>query len=218
MADQPTRIFLVDDHPLVRECLTTLLRRRPGMEVCGEAGDHLGAVVGIERAAPDVVIVDLSLNGDSGIELLRDLQERHPEVALIVLSMHEDDQRVEQALRAGARGYVMKGEATGRIVEAVRGVQEGRIYVNAETMNRLAKRLVGRKAPAGEPVGTLSEREKEVFRRLGRGRTTREIADELNLSIKTIETHRAHIKEKLVLASARDVARLARDWVGSQLP
>jgi DNA-binding NarL/FixJ family response regulator len=213
MTPPQIRIFLVDDHPLVREWLATLLRQQPDLEVCGQAEDARQALATMEADPPDVAIVDLSLKTSSGLDLIKELSERLPTIQVIVLSMHEEIFYAERALRAGARGYVTKRESTHRIVEAIHEVQAGRLYANAELLAKLAERIVGRNQSiqAGS-VETLSDRELEVFRRLGEGQANRLIAEELRLSIKTVQAYCARIKGKLALANAAELAREAIRW------
>jgi DNA-binding NarL/FixJ family response regulator len=192
--------------------LAGLVSQHPGLTVCGQAEDAAGALRGITKHAPDVAILDLSLQTGSSLELIRTLRKQHPLVAVIVLSVHEDLLHVERALRAGALGYVTKRESTARIIEAIRQVRSGRMYVNPETLQRLAERAVGRTGPAHDPVDTLSKRERTVFHLLGEGRTTRQIASELNLSIKTVQTYCEHLKRKLGLPG---VAQLIREAIRS---
>jgi DNA-binding NarL/FixJ family response regulator len=207
------RIFLVDDHPLVREWLATLLRQQPDLEVCGQAEDARQAFATMEADPPDVAIVDLSLKTSSGLDLIKDLSERLPTIQVIVLSMHEEIFYAERALRAGARGYVTKRESTHRIVEAIHEVQAGRLYANAELLAKLAERIVGRnQSTQAGSVETLSDRELEVFRRLGEGQANRLIAEELHLSIKTVQAYCARIKGKLDLANAAELIREAIRW------
>jgi DNA-binding NarL/FixJ family response regulator len=213
MIPPPTRIFLVDDHPLVREWLATLLRQQPDFEVCGQAEDARDAFATMLADPPDVAIVDLSLKTSSGLDLIKELSERMPETQVIVLSMHEEIFYAERAMRAGARGYVTKRESTHRIVEAIHEVQAGRLYANAELLAKLAERIVGRNQ-SNQPgsVETLSDRELEVFRRLGEGQANRLIAEELHLSIKTVQAYCARIKDKLGLANASELTREAIRW------
>jgi DNA-binding NarL/FixJ family response regulator len=208
-----TRIFLVDDHPLVREWLATLLRQQPDFEVCGQAEDARDAFATMLADPPDVAIVDLSLKTSSGLDLIKELSDRLPETQVIVLSMHEEIFYAERAMRAGARGYVTKRESTHRIVEAIHEVQAGRLYANAELLAKLAERIVGRnQSTQPGSVETLSDRELEVFRRLGEGQANRLIAEELHLSIKTVQAYCARIKDKLGLANASELAREAIRW------
>ncbi len=208
-----TRIFIVDDHPLVREWLAALLQQQPDFMVCGQAEDAATALAAMAKAKPDVAIVDLSLKTGSGLDLIKDLRAMHPHVAVIVLSMHEEMFYAERALRAGALGYVMKRESTGQIIDAIRQVLAGRVYANPEVLGRLAERLVGRTSVPRGTVEGLSDRELEVFRRLGRGEPTRQIASELHLSIKTVQAYNARIKEKLGLPSGAQLVREAVRWV-----
>jgi len=213
MTPPQIRIFLVDDHPLVREWLATLLRQQPELEVCGQAEDARQAFTTMEADPPDVAIVDLSLKTSSGLDLIKELSEHLPTIQVIVLSMHEEIFYAERALRAGARGYVTKRESTHRIVEAIHEVQAGRLYANADLLAKLAERIVGRnQSTQPGSVETLSDRELEVFRRLGEGQANRLIAEELHLSIKTVQAYCARIKGKLDLASAAELAREAVRW------
>jgi DNA-binding NarL/FixJ family response regulator len=216
MPSAPARIFIVDDHPLVRESLTNLLRQQPDFSVCGQAGDAAGALAAIAATAPDVAIVDLSLKDSSGLDLIKDLRERHPKIAIIVLSMHEELYYAERSLRAGARGYVTKRESTGQIVNAIRQVRTGRIYANAELLSQLAERMIGHTAAPPEGPAALSDRELDVFQRLGRGQNTRLIASELNVSMKTVQAYCARIKDKLRLASGTELVLEAVRWVENE--
>jgi DNA-binding NarL/FixJ family response regulator len=212
-----TRVFVVDDHPLVREWLSALLREQPDLEICGQADHARNALAPILAARPDVAIVDLFLKGGSGLDLIKELREQAPQTDVIVLSMHEEPGYAERALRAGARGYVTKRESTTQIVEAIRQVRKGRVFANGELLAALAGRMVGQAtAPSADPVEDLSDRELEVFRRLGQGRGTREIASELGLSLPTVQTYCQRIKEKLRLESAHELVREAVSWVQDQ--
>lgn len=209
-----TRVFIVDDHPLVREWLSALLRKQPDLELCGAAEDATDGLPAMLVDPPDVAIIDLSLKNTSGIELIKELAEHLPGTQAIVLSMHEEVFYVERAVRAGARGYVTKQEATDRILEAIRSVSSGRVFMNPGMLTALTFRMAGH-APdqlAGN-VEALSDRELDVFRRLGRGQTTRQIAQELAISIKTVQAYAARIKEKLQLASGAELVREAVRWV-----
>jgi DNA-binding NarL/FixJ family response regulator len=209
----PKRIFLVDDHPLVREWLTTHLRQQGDLAVCGEAEDAPHALEGILALKPDVVILDISMSGRSGIDLIKDLKRLQPNVGVIVLSMHDEMTYAERALHAGARGYVMKREATNKIVAAVRQVLAGGVYVSERVQARLAERFVGGMPPASQsPVSLLSDRELEVFQLLGQGRDTKQIAEELQVSFKTVHTYCARIKEKLRLTKATELLYEAVRW------
>lgn len=205
------RIFLVDDHPLVREWLAQLLRGEPEFEVVGQAEDAAGALAAMRPNPPDIAIVDLTLRSGTGLDLIKDLRAQLPAVQVIVLSMHEELAQVERALRAGAAGYVMKRESTTRIVEAIRCVRSGNVYANPEVLARLAERMVGRRQTSGS-VDALSDRELEVFRRMGEGHATKRIATDLGVSMKTVQEYQARIKEKLGLADAAELMRAAVRW------
>ncbi|MBW8782931.1 MAG: response regulator transcription factor [Verrucomicrobia bacterium] len=207
----PTRVFIVDDHPLVREWLMALLHQTEDLIVSGQAEGVREGVAAMLLDPPDVAIVDLSLKNSSGLDLIAELADQLPVVRVVVLSMHEETFYAERALRAGARGYVMKRESTEQIVEAIREVCAGRLYASPALLGRLAERMVGR--PVIGSVETLSNRELDVFRRLGNGHSTRRIAEELNVSIKTIQAYCARIKEKLSYADASELVRDAVRWV-----
>jgi DNA-binding NarL/FixJ family response regulator len=210
---KPKRIFLVDDHPMVREWLTTHLDQQGDLTVCGEAEDVPRALQGILALKPDVVILDISMSGRSGMDLIKDLKRLQMDTGVIVLSMHDEMTYAERALRAGARGYIMKREATDKIVAAIRDVLAGKLYVSDRVQARLAEKFVGGMPPAARsPVNLLSDRELEVFQLLGQGRGTKQIAEELQVNFKTVHTYCARIKEKLHLARATELLREAVRW------
>lgn len=210
----PTRVFLVDDHPLVRESLASLVSHQPDLSVCGEADRPGPALAAIASLKPDVAIVDLSLGDGSGLDLIRDLRRMHPEVAILVLSMHDESLYAERALRAGARGYIMKREATRNVILAIRRVREGKIAVSPRLAESLAEKLIDASpGDSADPVASLSDRELEVFRLVGEGRQTRHIADALHLSAKTVQAYYARIKEKLGARNANELLREAVRWV-----
>lgn len=209
---RPVRVFIVDDHPLVREWLAALLREQPDLTVCGQAEESGTALAEMLCSPPDIAIVDLSLKGGSGLDLIKDLADRLPTVRAIVLSMHEEVFYAERALRAGARGYVMKRESTGQIVAAIRQVNAGKIYGDPDLLAALAERIVGRPAEGAPIHESLSDRELEVFRRLGEGHSTRRIADDLRISLKTVQTYCVRIREKLSLADGAELVRAAVRW------
>lgn len=213
MSPSRLRVFIVDDHPLVRESLASLLRRQPDLEVSGDASDPAQALAAMTVNPPDVAVVDLSLGNRSGLELIKDLRSHVPSVQVLVLSMHEEIDGIERALRAGARGYVMKRESTHQIVTAIRQVHAGKIYADAAVLAALAERRVARPLDQeADSPEALSDRELDVFRRLGDGHSTRRIADDLNLSLKTVQTYYARIREKLGLADAAELMRAAVRW------
>jgi DNA-binding NarL/FixJ family response regulator len=214
---QRHRVFVIDDHPLVREWLVNLIKRRPDLEVCGEAEDSATALASIAAARPGVAIVDLSLKGGSGLDLIKNLRVQQPLVQILVLSMHEDASYAERAFRAGARGYVMKRESTGQIIDAIYEVLRGKIYASPNLLARLAERLVDDSSGKSEPVADLlSNRELEVFRLLGGGLETRQVAERMKLSIKTVQCYAARVKEKLCLDNASELMREAVKWVEAE--
>jgi DNA-binding NarL/FixJ family response regulator len=207
------RIFLVDDHPLVREGLTNLINEQNDLIVCGEAEDSAGAMTGIAKTRPDVVLVDISLKNESGLELVKNLESQFPLVALIVLSMHDEALYAERALRAGARGYVMKRESTKSVLASIRRVLEGGVYVSERVVNSMARRFSSSpKGVENSPVERLSDRELEIFRLLGQGRTTAQIAEDLHLSLKTVQAYCARAKEKFGVSSLGELLRAAIRW------
>lgn len=211
------RVFIVDDHPLVRDWLATLLRQQPDFEMCGQAENAADALAGMAARPPDVAVVDLSLQSGSGFDLIKDLLARKPAPRIVVLSMHEEVLYAERALRAGASGYVTKRESTSRIIAAIRAVHAGQIYASPELLGQLAERMVGRgPARAAGTVETLSDRELDVFRRLGQGQGTRRIAEDLRLSMKTVQAYCARIKDKLGLANVSELMREAVRWIENE--
>jgi DNA-binding NarL/FixJ family response regulator len=206
-------IFIVDDHPLVREGLTNLINRQSDLVVCGEAKDSAEAIDGMTKARPDVAIIDISLTNESGLELIKQLVKQFPQVALIVLSMHDEALYAERALRAGARGYVMKHETSKNVLTSIRRVIGGDTYVSERIVNRMALRLTSaRRSAASSPVERLSDRELEIFQLLGQGRTPSEIARDLNLSLKTVQAYCARAKEKFGVTSLTQLLRAAIRW------
>jgi DNA-binding NarL/FixJ family response regulator len=206
------RVFIVDDHPLVREGLANLINQQSDVTVCGEAEDSAGAISGIQTIQPDVVLVDISLKNESGLELVKTLKNQFPDLAVIVISMHDEALYAERALHAGARGYVMKRETTKNMLTAIRRVLEGDVYVSDRVVNSMAKRMSSRKTAAAEPVERLSDRELEIFRLLGQGRTPSQIADDLRLSLKTVQAYCARAKEKFGVTSLTELLRAAIRW------
>ena len=209
------RVFLVDDHPLVREWLTNLINQQPDLEVCGEAENVADALRGIASTNPELAVIDITLNAASGLELIKDIRIQHPSVATIVLSMHEEELYAERAMRAGARGYVRKRETSKNILAAIRRVLEGGIYVSEKLSNAMAlKFLEGKEAVgvASSRIEQLSDRELEVFRLLGQGRNTSQIAQQLHISLKTVQAHCVRAKEKLGLTTAAELVREAILW------
>jgi DNA-binding NarL/FixJ family response regulator len=207
------RIAVVDDHPIVRQGLALLINREPDLEVCGEAEEATSALHVIASARPDLLIVDISLTGPDGLDLLKTVRLTHASLPVLILSMHDELIYAERALRAGANGYIMKQEATERVLVAVRRILNGEIYVSDAIANRMLKHYItGSGTLRNSTIADLSDRELEVFRLIGEGHGTRQIADELHLSVKTVESYQAHIKDKLSLRSARELMQHAIQW------
>lgn len=213
-----TRVFLVDDHPLVRTGIAQLINKEPDMQVCGEAEDAPEALRGLSATNPDLVTVDISLRGYNGIELIKNIKSLHPQLPILVLSMHEEGVYAQRALRAGALAYVMKQEAPDKVLLAIRRILKGDIYVSEKVGVQMLHQIVnGGANPRASPVDRLSDRELEVTQLIGEGRTTREIASYLNVSVKTIESHRANIKDKLGLKNGPELIKFCVQWVEQQI-
>lgn len=206
------RVLVVDDHPIVRQGLALLVNREIDLVVCGEAEEASGAMHVLASAHPDVLIVDISLNGPDGLDLLKMVRLQHPVLPVLILSMHDESIYAERALRAGANGYIMKQEATEKVLVAVRRILNGEIYVSDRVANRILQHYITGSATLHNSIADLSDRELEVFRLIGDGHGTRQIAEQLHLSIKTVESYQAHIKEKLSLRSARELMQHAIQW------
>jgi DNA-binding NarL/FixJ family response regulator len=210
------KIIVVDDHPIVRQGLVQMIGHEPDMEVCGEAEGAADALKAIAATNPDAAIVDLSLKGSSGLELLKDIRVRHPKLPVLVLSVYDESMYAERALRAGARGYMMKEEAAEKVLTAIRRILSGQVYLSENMASRLLNVLVDGRAESGAtPAERLSDRELEVFQLIGQGFGNTEIARQLHLSPKTVETYRGHIKEKLNLASSTELLQHAIRWAQS---
>jgi len=214
-----TRVFVVDDHPIVRQGLSQLINREPDLMVCGEAEDARTALNALEPLRPDILIVDVSLDGPDGIELLKTIRARDSKLPVLMLSMHDETLYAERALRAGANGYIMKQEATDRMLTAIRQIRAGAVYVSDRMAQKMVQQYIGGSGASNRSsIDELTDRELEVFRLIGQGHGTRQIADELHLSVKTVESYYAHIKEKLSLKNARELVQHAVQWAGSQEP
>jgi DNA-binding NarL/FixJ family response regulator len=206
-------VFVVDDHPIIRQGLTLLINREPDLAVCGEAEEMHAALSAIPNVRPDIMIVDISLNGPDGLELLKNVRILSPRLPVLILSMHDESIYAERALRAGANGYIMKQEATEKVLVALRRILSGGIYVSARIANSMLQHYVHGASPSPQSsVSELTDRELEVFRLIGEGHGTRQIAEVLHLSVKTVESYQAHIKEKLSLRSARELVQHAVEW------
>lgn len=218
------RILLVDDHPITRQGLTAMISNEADLRVCGEAEDAGSALNAVDKLRPDLVVADLSLPGRNGLELIKDMAAKHPGIPTLVLSMHDESLYAERAIRAGARGYLMKSAGGRAVLDAIRTILAGRIHVSPAVSTRILE-SISRPLPSQTPsvgaseesrIHNLSDREFEVFQLIGQGLGTREIAGRLNVSIKTIEAHRAHLKTKLLAKDATSLVREAVRWVESQ--
>jgi DNA-binding NarL/FixJ family response regulator len=206
-------VFIVDDHPLLRQGLALMINREKDLAVCGEAEEAQAAMRAIAQYQPDILIVDISLNGPDGLELLKSIRNSYASLPVLILSMHDEATYAERALRARANGYIMKQEATEKVLVAVRRILNGEVYLSDRIANKMLQQYIGGASTALQSrLSALSDRELEVFRSIGEGRSTRQIADELHLSVKTVETYQAHLKEKLALRSGRELIQHAIQW------
>jgi DNA-binding NarL/FixJ family response regulator len=211
------KILIVDDHPMMREGLTQLISHEPDLEICGEAGDAHEALQKINSLKPDLVLTDITLPGKNGIELIKDLQAMSTGALILVISMHDETLYVERVLRAGGRGYVMKQEGGKKIMQAIRQVLSGQIHVSEKMSSKILEIFSGRRTGvASSPIEKLTDREFEVFQLIGEGFDTKQMADKLHVSAKTIEVHRANVKAKLELRNMPELIRYAVRWIESQ--
>lgn len=209
-----TKVLIVDDHPIVREGLASLINGEPDLMVCGEAEDVPSGLSAVRKLKPDIVIVDISLNGRSGLDLIKDIRLHRPDLPILVLSVHDESAYAERALRAGANGYIMKEEAAGSVVSAMRRVLNGEVYLSSEMSSRVLKRVV--KGAPRIPLNCLTDRELDIYRLIGRGLGVKQVAEELSLSRKTVETYRARIREKLGMPTSNDLLQHAIQWMASE--
>ena len=213
-----TRIYIVDDHPLVRQGLAQIIEKEEDMEGCGEAENSPGAMKGVGETNPDVIIVDISLQGNNGLELIKNIKAVYENIPILVFSMHDETIYAQRALRAGAKAYVMKKEPSTKIVDAIHRITKGEIFVSPSVADQVLHQIVnGPNNVSTSPIDRLTDRELEVVQLIGRGLSTREIAESLNLSVKTIESHRAHVKEKLNLRNATELVQFSVQWVDQQV-
>ncbi len=204
------KVLLVDDHPIVREGMALLINREPDLTVCADAEESNAALDAIENLRPDLAIVDISLPGRDGLELLKMIRAKDPQMPVLILSMHGETTYAERALRAGANGYIMKQEATDKVLVAIRRILNREIYVSEQIANRMLRHFAGaHDHRERSPLDGLSDRELEVFRRMGEGQSTRQVAEELHLSVKTIETHQARLKEKAFFTLVPELVQYA---------
>ena len=214
--DEPKRLLIVDDHPVFRQGIAQIIGKLREVSICGEAENARAALDAMRRLQPEVAVIDISMPGTNGIELIKLMLAEQPRLIILTLSMHDESLYALRALRAGAKGYVMKQQAAENVLDALRKVLGGGIYVSPQFSERLVfKAIHGSDSDLGSPVDTLSDRELEVLQLFGRGKSTREIADALHLSVKTIETHRAHIKEKLGFKEAEELMKFAAEWIAA---
>lgn len=209
---KPARILVVDDHPVVRLGIRQMIASEPTLEVCGEADSMEAALRALRSTEANLALVDLSLADGHGLELIRAMREIAPDVAVLVLSMHDEMLFAERALRAGARGYIMKQEAIGGLVDAIQQVLAGRVFLSDRMAQKILEQVAQRRADADGPLGNLTDRELEVFEMIGRGLSATAIADALSVSLKTVETHRANIRTKLGLEDLAALIRFAVSW------
>src|ERR1700733_5379667 len=213
------RVLVVDDHPIVRQGLSQLINQEPDLMVCGQAEDARTALDAIDPSQPDILIVDVSLDGPDGIELLKTIRAKDARLPVLILSMHDESLYAERALRAGANGYIMKQEATERVLVAIRQILGGEVYVSERMAKKMVQQFIGGSGVSKRSIiDELTDRELEVFRLIGQGHGTRQIAEELHLSVKTVETYYAHIKEKMFLKNAREMVQHAVQWLTRQTP
>ncbi|HQJ49887.1 MAG TPA: response regulator transcription factor [Verrucomicrobiota bacterium] len=212
-AARRARILLVDDHPLVRERMAEIINQEPDLMVCGEAQDRAGALAAMAAHRPELAIIDLALKDSDGLELIKDIRLHWPNVLMLVVSMYEESLYAERVIRAGARGYVTKQEATRDILSAIRRVLSGRVYLNENVSARIIDRLADRSVPgAATPAEMLADRELQVFELLGRGLAVKEIARRLRIATKTVDTYRRRIREKLNLQTSNQLLQHAISW------
>jgi len=212
-----TKILLVDDHPMMREGLRQIIGSEPDLAVCGEAENAFQALELVEKMGPHLVLTDITLPDKSGLELIKDIRSLHPQMAILVISMHDETLYAERVLRAGGRGYIMKHEGGKKIMQAIRQVLNGQISVSEKMSSKILEIFSGRRAEANtSPVENLTDREFEVFRHIGEGLSTKEIAEQMHVSAKTVEVHRMNVKAKLKLQTASELIRYAVRWVESQ--
>jgi DNA-binding NarL/FixJ family response regulator len=210
-------ILILDDHPITRYGLVKLINEEPDLRVCAEAESAQMALLAIQKSPPALILADISLPGQSGLEFLKESRCRHPEIPVLVMSMHDESVYAERVLRAGGRGYIMKSEGGEKLLDAIRQVLNGRVYVSEKVGANILDRLTGQRRDTSEArPGALTDREFEIFQLIGQGLSSREIGQQLHLSVKTIGVHRLHIKHKLKLQTMPELIRLAVRWAATQ--
>lgn len=211
------KVLIVDDHPVFREGLATIVSQMPGLVVCGTASEAVGAFDAVGRLVPDLVLMDLNLPGKGGLELLQDVHALRPDLPVLVISMHDEQLYAERVLRAGGRGYIMKQEGPDKMKEAILKVLSGHVYASERTASSILDALSRtRSGTSASVLSRLTDRELEILRMIGQGKESRIISDELHISIKTVDTHRGHLKEKLGLKNGTELIHYAVRWVGEQ--
>ena len=209
-----TKVLLIDDHPILRRGLAQLINQEPDMVVCGEVEEAPKAFTAVSTLTPDVAVIDISLKSGNGIELTKNIKARYPDLPILVLSMHDESLYAERALRAGSLGYIMKEEAIEQVLVAIRRVMTGEIFLSDKMKAKMLQKLAnGRTKIASSPIEHLTDRELEVFRLIGEGHSTRQIAEELHLSVRTVEAYREYIKDKLNLKNSTELVQHAFHWV-----
>jgi DNA-binding NarL/FixJ family response regulator len=209
-----TRLLIVDDHPLVRSGISSIIQMEPDLEVCGEAEDQTSAMNLVSKEHPDLVLVDISLKNSNGLNLLKEISQNHPKILTLAVSMHDEYTYAVRCLKAGAKGYIMKQEGTEKILEAIRCVLTGKTYLSDLMTQTTVEQLGAGRAPTGSnPVDVLSNRELELFQLTGQGKEISQIAKIMNISPRTVEVHRSHIKKKLGLRTSTDIFQMAYEWL-----
>jgi DNA-binding NarL/FixJ family response regulator len=210
-------VLIIDDHPIVRQGMRFLIEQERDLTVCGEAGSAAEALKAMSKLKPDLLLLDISMKGPDGLELTKSIRSLDADIPILIVSMHDESLYAERVLRAGANGYIMKEEVSQNVVQAMRKVLSGDIYISDRMRQKILRGVAGQRThTSSSSIERLSDRELEVFRLIGQGHGTRQIAEELHLSVKTIETYRAHIKEKLGLNNATELVRQAVQWVEQQ--
>ena len=206
------KILIIEDHPIVRKGFSMLINQDDELKTIGEAGDYHSALAMVRKTKADLILLDLSLGDGNGIELIKEVKVINPALPVLVVSLHDENLYAERALKAGARGYIMKSEATENILTAIKKIINGEVYLSDGMKDKLISRVAGTDREGSSPMDILSDREFEVFQFIGDGRTTKEIAEILNLSVKTVETYKSHIKSKLEIKDSTDLIRRAVEW------
>ena len=206
------KILIIEDHPIVRKGFSMLINQDDELKTIGEAGDYHSALDMVRKTKADLILLDLSLGDGNGIELIKEVKVINPALPVLVVSLHDENLYAERTLKAGARGYIMKSEATENILTAIKKIINGEVYLSDGMKDKLINRVAGTDREGSSPMDILSDREFEVFQFIGDGRTTKEIAEILNLSVKTVETYKSHIKSKLEIKDSTDLIRRAVEW------